>query len=103
MTPHARGVQLHVACFVHGSGTAETVDIVPEHFAFQGDIQSGIPVYGTFSGRIPAEGPLTFAGRGIKFDWEVRVRVDIPFWRDQRFNYPFCVVPRQRPEESDDE
>ncbi len=100
---HARGVQLQVACFIHGSGTAETVALVPEHMAYQGDLPADQPVQGSFRAVIPSDGPLSYAGRRIKCDWEVRLRVDIPIWRDPRYSFPFRVVPRQAPAESDEE
>lgn len=88
-----RGVQLWIGCRIHGSGTAETFDLAPESFVFQGDLQSGVPVVARFDAEIPVHAPVSYQGRRIKFDWEVRLRVDIPIWPDQRLEFPFLVEP----------
>jgi len=44
--------------------------------------------------RVPAGGPVSFQGRYVKMDWMVRVRVDIPIWRDKVLELPFIVTPR---------
>ena len=91
---HARGVQIWCGCQVHGSGTAETVDLVPEHFCMEGDVQAGQPIVGRVEATLPTDAPVSYQGRRVKFDWCIRMRVDIPIWRDQRIEFPFLVMPR---------
>jgi hypothetical protein len=91
-----RGVQLWVGCKIHGSGTGETVDIQPEAFIYEGDLQAGMPINASFSATLPDNAPLSYQGRRVKFDWQVTLRVDIAIWPDKRYSVPFVVVPRQR-------
>lgn len=93
---NTRGVQLWIGCLIHGSGTSETIDLAPEHFIHEGDIEAGVPISASFGAPIPTDAPLSYQGRRIKFDWQVRLRVDIPIWPDKRYSVPFLVVPLRR-------
>ncbi len=91
-----RGVQLWIGCRIHGSGSSETLDILPEGFIHEGGLQAGLPINATFDATLPDNAPLSYQGRRVKFDWAVTLRVDIPIWPDQRYSVPFLVVPRER-------
>ncbi len=97
---NTRGVWLWVGCRVHGSGTAETVDLVPERMIHEGPLSAGMPITARFEAHLPDTAPLSYQGRRVKFDWEVGLRVDIPIWPDRRYAEPFGVVPRRSGEGS---
>jgi hypothetical protein len=92
---HTRGVQLWVGCHIHGSGTAEEVTLVAEHFISEGDLTAGQPAIGSFETVVPELAPLSYKGRRINFDWQVRLRIDVPVWPDKRYSFPFVVEPRR--------
>lgn len=91
---HCRGVLCWVGCRMHGSGTDEKLDVVPEQFIHEGDFGAGHTISHSLTLAIPQDGPVSFQGRYVKFDWMVRVRVDIPIWRDKYLELPFLVTPR---------
>lgn len=93
---NVRGVQMWIGCRIHGSGTSEAVDLLPEQFIHQGPLQAGMPINASFSVQLPENAPLSYHGRRIRFDWEVRLRIDVPIWPDQRSGFGFAVVPRSR-------
>lgn len=95
-----RGVQLWVGCRIHGSGTPEEFELEPEHYVYQGDLVAGNVIEAPFDVALPAHAPITYAGRRVKFDWEVRLRVDVPIWPDKRLAFPFIVEPRRVSDES---
>jgi hypothetical protein len=90
---HCRGVQCWVGCRIHGSGTAEDVALEAEHIILEGDFGPGHPISHAITVSIPSGGPVSFIGRYVKCAWMVRVRVDIPVWRDKRIELPFVVTP----------
>jgi hypothetical protein len=90
---HARGVWLGVVCQIHGSGTAEQVVACEDLLSYDGDLHAGQPVTIGFDALLPKTAPLSYQGRRVKFDWQVRARVDIPIWRDPKLSFPFLVVP----------
>jgi hypothetical protein len=91
---NARAVLLEVSCNVHGRGTGEQVEALPEHRVYEGDLHAGQELRVPFEARISVAGPCTYQGRYIKMDWAVRVRLDVPLWFDKRYEFPFTVVPR---------
>ncbi|MFQ5810922.1 MAG: hypothetical protein ACE5JM_14995, partial [Armatimonadota bacterium] len=91
---HCRGVQCWVGCRIHGSGTSEEAALEEEHLIHEGDFRAGLAINRTISVTIPPYGPVTFIGRYVKCEWMVRVRVDIPVWRDKRIELPIVVTPR---------
>ena len=93
---NTRGIQMWVGCRIHGSGTGESVELMPEEFIYEGNLQAGMPINASFDVTLPENAPLSYQGRRIKFDWQVALRVDIPIWPDQRYSVPFMVLPRQR-------
>lgn len=90
-----RGVQLWIGCRIHGSGTPEAFELAPEQFVYQGDLQAGGAIVAPFGVALPLHAPPTYQGRRVKFDWEVRLRVDVPLWADKRLSFPFIVEPRR--------
>ena len=92
---HARGIQLWIGCHIHGSGSSEDFDVVPEHFIHEGDLSGGQLLTFRFEGRLPSDAPASYQGRRIKFDWLVRLRVDIPVLPDHRTEVPFVVKPQR--------
>jgi len=93
---HCRGVLCWVGCRIHGSGSTEEVALQDWHTIHEGDFGSGQVIDRSLDVEIPAGGPASFRGRYIKCDWMVRVRVDIPVWRDKVLELPFVVTPRLR-------
>lgn len=91
---HCRNVLCWVGCKVHGSGSEEKVAVLDWHSILEGDFNAGLVLNRTLDVRIPDTGPVSFQGRYVKMDWMVRVRVDIPIWRDKVLELPFIVTPR---------
>jgi len=89
-----RGLQLWVGCRIHGSGTEEKVELSPEHLISQGPLLVSQPIVHRLQVAIPGRGPVSFLGRYVKCEWLLRLRVDIPIWRDQRLDLPLLVTPR---------
>lgn len=89
-----RGLMLSIGCHIHGSGTPEDLFLQPEMPVHVGDLTAGQVISHRFDVTLPADAPLSYQGRRIKFDWALRLRVDIPIWPDQRWEHPFVVVPR---------
>jgi hypothetical protein len=100
-----RGVWLWVGCWIHGAGTHEEIDLVPEHLIHEGPLLPGQPVGCPIDIKVPATGPVTFIGRYVKCGWVARVRFDTPSddmlgdlgLLDWRLLIPFVVTP-DRPE-----
>lgn len=88
-----RGVRCWAGCRIHGSGDTDTVVLINDEFIHEGDLAAGQTVLHRLDIAIPASGPVSYAGRYIKCDWCVRLRVDIPVWRDRRLDLPFIVTP----------
>lgn len=91
---HCRGVLACVCCRIHGSGTSEEVILSPEQTIHMGDFPAGANAERAYDIKVPETGPVSFVGRYVKCDWEVRLRVDVPVWRDKRLHLPFLVTPR---------
>jgi hypothetical protein len=91
---HCRGVRCWIGCRVHGSGSEDTCELWAEQFIHEGDILAGHTISHSVDIAAPDRGPVSFQGRYVKCDWLVRVRVDIPVWRDKRLDLPFLVTPR---------
>ncbi len=90
---HCRGLRLWVGCRIHGSGSEEKIALVNDEFIHEGDLTSGTMVTRSVEVAVPEGGPVSFAGRYVKCDWIVRVRVDIPIWRDKCLDLPLVVTP----------
>jgi len=43
---------------------------------------------------VPADGPISYAGRLMTVEWWIEVRIDVARRRDTLFEYPVLVVPR---------
>jgi len=93
-----RGVWAWVGCRIHGSGTDEEIPLMAERLIHEGAVQPGTPVGCPIQVTIPAQGPVSFAGRYVKLEWVARVRFDIPLWFDKRMWVPIIVTPRRLPE-----
>lgn len=91
---HCRNVLCWAGCKIHGSGSEEKVTVLEWHPILEGDFNAGMVINRTLDVRVPAGGPVSFQGRYVKMDWMVRVRVDIPIWRDKVLELPFIVTPR---------
>jgi hypothetical protein len=91
---HCRGLLACVCCRIHGSGTAEEIVLSPEQTIHVGELSAGANAERAYDIKIPEIGPVSFAGRYVKCDWEVRIRVDVPIWRDKRLHLPFIVTPQ---------
>ncbi len=100
-----RGVWLWVGCWIHGAGTHEEVELVPEHLIHEGPLLPDQPVGCPIDVSVPSTGPVTFVGRYVKCGWVARVRFDTPSddmlgdlgLLDWRLLIPFVVTP-DRPE-----
>lgn len=90
---HCRGVLCWVGSRIHGSGTDEEVVLDEEYLIHEGDFRMAHPISHSITVSIPSSGPVTFIGRYVKCEWMVRVRVDIPLWRDKRIQLPIVVTP----------
>lgn len=91
---HCRNVLCWAGCKIHGSGSEEKVTVLDWHPILEGDFNAGMVINRTLEVKVPASGPVSFQGRYVKMDWMVRVRVDIPVWRDKVLELPFIVTPR---------
>jgi len=91
---HCRNILCWAGCRIHGSGSSEEVVITDWHSIHEGDAQAGQRIERSLDLQVPEDGPVSFRGRYIKCDWMVRVRVDIPVWRDKVLELPFVVTPR---------
>jgi hypothetical protein len=89
-----RGILLWVGCKVHGRGTDEQIDALPETHIHMGPLPAGEWVKAGFEVRVPHRAPVSYQGRYIKCDWQAIVRLDIPLWFDRRFPFNFVVLPR---------
>jgi len=98
-----RAILLWVGCRVHGSGTQEKVDALPESPIHHGPLPAGQKTEVGFEVRLPWKAPISYQGRYIKCDWEAVVRIDVPIWFDRRFTFGFEVLPRvtQPPREAE--
>ncbi len=68
---------------------------VPIHV---GPLLAGQTVKYPITLRIPPNGPVSYRGLCVNFDWFVQVNVDIPSWFDKHVKVPFVVTPRLGPE-----
>ncbi|MBI5834274.1 MAG: hypothetical protein HZB16_18420 [Armatimonadetes bacterium] len=91
---HTRGLMMAIGCHIHGSGTPEDLLLQPEIPLHVGDLTAGQVISHSFEVALPADAPVSYEGRRVKFDWALRLRVDIPIWPDQRSEHPFVVTPR---------
>lgn len=91
---HCRGVLACVCCRIHGAGSSEEIVLSPEQTIHMGDFPAGANAERAYDIKVPETGPVSFVGRYVKCDWEIRVRVDIPIWRDRRLHLPFLVTPQ---------
>ncbi|MBI2267407.1 MAG: hypothetical protein HYU64_19945 [Armatimonadetes bacterium] len=92
---NARGLHLEIGYNEHGNGTPCEHQLIDTMF-FKDDLVAGQPMEHRFVFPIPDDGPVTYHGKYVNFDWFVRIRVDIPFWPDKREKFPFIVLPRIR-------
>jgi len=97
-----RGVWCWVGCRIHGRGTDEEIELLPEQQIHAGPLLPGQPIGYPIQVSVPASGPPTFVGRYVKLEWVARVRLDIPLWFDKRMWVPFIVAPRRRPSPGSD-
>ncbi len=84
-------VQIECRAHIHGSGNTEHVT-VGDKLVRDGPIE--VPLRVPFSFRIPARGPVSFQGRYVKIDWEIEVRLDVPWAVDPKMTVCFDVVPK---------
>ena len=91
---HTRGLMMAIGCHIHGSGTAEDLLLQPEFPLHVGDMPAGEEIRYEFEVPLPDDAPLSYQGRRVKFDWAVRLRVDIPIWPDKRSEHLFWVAPK---------
>lgn len=68
------------------------------------DITPGSTVTLPFEFQVPLEGPVSYDGKLMKIIWEITVRVDLPFARDEIERKEIRVVPGlYRPENHTDD
>lgn len=60
----------------------------------EGEMLKGSTIKEGFSFQAPLIGPVSYEGEYVKIVWFLRIRVDIPFWFDDRREYNFKVIPR---------
>lgn len=63
-----------------------------EDMVHLGSLAPGTHIERAFRGRVRIDGPITYKGKRISFQWAVVVRVD-GFLGDRTFFAPFAVVP----------
>ncbi len=88
-----RGAWYEVRCRVHGQGTEEKVAALEERPLHEGSLGKGQILRRTVDVTIPPTGPPSFKGRYVNCEWVVRVRIDMPGWRDRCIDAPFLVTP----------
>jgi hypothetical protein len=84
-------VEIHCRARIHGSGSTELVSAGgPQIYA--GPVQ--VPLKVPFAFTVPREGPVSYAGRYVKIDWAITVKLDVSWAIDPKQDAPFRVVPR---------
>jgi len=92
MLDRCKQLQIECRAHVHGSGSSEHV-AAGDKLVRDGPIK--VPLRVPFSFRIPTRGPISFQGRYVKIDWEIEVRIDVPWAIDPKATAAFDVVPRR--------
>jgi len=94
---HCRGLLVSIGCRIGGKGAADWVPLCREESVYAGDLTPGQPIEAPIRLVVPPTAPVTYTGTYVRFDWLVRVRVDIPIWRDRTVELPFIVTPQAVP------
>jgi hypothetical protein len=89
-----RALRVWIGCRIAGRGSPEHIALFHEESVYEGDLVPGQPVHAPIRVTIPPGGPVTYIGEHVRFEWLVRVRVDVPFWRDRMVEIPFVVTPQ---------
>lgn len=90
---NCRGVWIEIECKETGNGT-NSYTRVHESKIFEGALRKDEQISHQISFQIPLGMPLTYAGQYVRFQWVVRLRIDIPLWFDPREEFEFTVLPR---------
>jgi hypothetical protein len=72
----------------------ERIELFREEAVWSGDLAPMQPVETPIRLVVPRSGPVTYIGEHLRCDWLVRVRVDVPIWRDRVLELPFVVTPQ---------
>ncbi|HOS95134.1 MAG TPA: hypothetical protein PLQ54_17600 [Armatimonadota bacterium] len=78
----------------YGDGNEEKRAITPEQTMHEGALQGGLRARHILGIRVPADGPVSYAGKVVRVTLEVVVLIETPVWRDRRVALPFLVAPR---------
>jgi len=90
-----RSVHLWVGCKARGSGDATELDLVADQVIHEGPFGPAQGLTHRLTVGIPQQGPISYKGTRVKFDWSLELRVDVPIWRDKSLSRPFLVLPAQ--------
>jgi hypothetical protein len=91
---HCRGLRVWIGCRLSGRGVTERIELFREEAVWSGDLAPMQPVETPIRLVVPRSGPVTYIGEHLRCDWLVRVRVDVPIWRDRVLELPFVVTPQ---------
>jgi hypothetical protein len=94
---HCRGLLVWIGCMIGGKGHGEKLALCKEESVYAGDLLPGRPIEAPIRLVVPPTAPVTYFGSYVRFQWVVRVRVDIPVWRDRTVELPFVVTPQAVP------
>ena len=70
---------------------------------FAGDLRSGSRQAFPFEARIPRWGPVTYRGKILQVEWELRARADLPWAIDAKASLPLGVGNRAAPDASEND
>jgi len=87
------GVWLEIGYHERGNGSLHDERLVQKMF-YTGELRRFNAIDQDFVYDIPSEGPITYTGTYVKFNWYIRIRIDIPLWFDPREEREFIVLPR---------
>jgi len=91
---HCRGLRVWIGCRLGGHGSTEKIELFHEDSVWAGELAAGQRIETPIRIVVPRHGPVTYVGEHVRFDWLVRLRVDVPLWRDRVAELPFVVVPQ---------
>jgi hypothetical protein len=94
------GVWLEIGYHEGGNGSLHDERLVQKMF-YTGELRRFNVIDQDFLYDIPSEGPISYAGTYVKFNWYIRIRIDIPLWFDPREEREFRVLPRIMESEDD--
>ena len=88
-----RGIDLQLCYRTGGRGSPESIEVITERI-WTGPVTQGQSVESRFDLLLPPDGPVSYQGKLFHLEWLVRLRLDIPLWKDPADLFPITVRPR---------